>query len=517
VQTNYYFLRPLSASLSQKLEGWVLGACFSQEKDELVLGFWTEGQEFYVKTVMKPDLAALVFYENFNRAKQNSVNLFEELIGAKVINLIQFENERAFTLIFNEDRQLLFKLYGNRSNVIYFRKNEFIEMFQHKLVQDEKIQLQDLHRPLVQTFSAFAESDFNLNKIFPTFGKNIFQYIDSQRFYSQEERWTFVENVVRQLKTPVFYITLLKAEPKLSLLPIGEIQFQTDNPIEAANRFYAFYNREFIFEKEKQNFLNQWKKKKIQTENYLLKTYQKLEELQAESVNEQYANILMANLHLISADMDKTELFDFYHDKPVVIKLKKDIPPQKNAEIYYRKAKNSVIEIQKIKEAVTAKEKELQSIENKLIAIDKAENIKDLRRLVKETEGNRKEKKNQASDPDEIFKKYHFMGFDIWVGKNAKNNDLLTQKYAFKEDLWLHAKDVAGSHVIIRHQAGKSFPQPVIEKAAGLAAYFSKRRTDSLCPVSVTPKKFVRKTKDLAEGEVIVEKETVILVPPEAP
>jgi predicted ribosome quality control (RQC) complex YloA/Tae2 family protein len=91
---------------------------------------------------------------------------------------------------------------------------------------------------------------------------------------------------------------------------------------------------------------------------------------------------------------------------------------------------------------------------------------------------------------------------------------LLTQRYARKEDLWLHARDVSGSHVIIRRQAGKKYPIPVIEKAAALAAYHSKRRTDTLCPVIVTPKKYVRKTRDLLEGQVIIDKEEVIMIEP---
>ena len=97
------------------------------------------------------------------------------------------------------------------------------------------------------------------------------------------------------------------------------------------------------------------------------------------------------------------------------------------------------------------------------------------------------------------------------VGKSAKNNDLLTQKYTYKEDLWLHAKDVAGSHVVVKYQAGKTFPETVIEKAAQLAGWYSKRKNDSLCPVLYTPKKFVRKPKGAEPGEVIVEREKVIL------
>ena len=100
------------------------------------------------------------------------------------------------------------------------------------------------------------------------------------------------------------------------------------------------------------------------------------------------------------------------------------------------------------------------------------------------------------------------------MGKNAQANDTLTQKFGYKEDLWLHAKDVSGSHVLIKHQAGKNFPRDVIEFAASLAAYNSKRRNESLCPVIVTPKKYVRKRKGDPAGAVVVEREKVMMVVP---
>ncbi len=75
-------------------------------------------------------------------------------------------------------------------------------------------------------------------------------------------------------------------------------------------------------------------------------------------------------------------------------------------------------------------------------------------------------------------------------------------------------KMYAGSHVLIKHQAGKKIPKDVIERAAQLAAYYSKRKNETLCPVAVTPKKFVRKRKGDPAGMVVVEKEDTILVEP---
>ena len=112
------------------------------------------------------------------------------------------------------------------------------------------------------------------------------------------------------------------------------------------------------------------------------------------------------------------------------------------------------------------------------------------------------------------YHEFEYHGFKIWVGKNAVSNDQLTFKHSYKEDLWLHVRDVAGSHVIIKYQSGKPFPKNVIERAAQLAAYNSKRKNDSLCPVAYTPRKYVRKRKGDPAGAVIVEREEVIMVEP---
>ena len=122
-----------------------------------------------------------------------------------------------------------------------------------------------------------------------------------------------------------------------------------------------------------------------------------------------------------------------------------------------------------------------------LSVIEPMESLRELRAYIKSN--GLKASSNVAALAVDLFKKVEYLGYVILIGRNAKNNDLLTKQYAFKEDLWLHARDVSGSHVVIKNQPGKKFPAPVIERAAELAAFYSKRKTDSLCPVIVTPKK----------------------------
>jgi predicted ribosome quality control (RQC) complex YloA/Tae2 family protein len=229
--------------------------------------------------------------------------------------------------------------------------------------------------------------------------------------------------------------------------------------------------------------------------------------------NEEIGHILMANLHQIEERAERVELFDFYRNTTISIKLRSDLSPQKNAENFYRKSKNEKIELEKIVENIESREQLLAIINGHIENIEAAENLKNLRSYLK-ANGLAPNTKLKIQSYRELFKRFEVEGFEILVGKNSKNNDLLTQQYAYKEDLWLHARDATGSHVVVKYKAGKKFPNAVIEAAASLAAYFSKRRNETLAPVIVTPKKFVRKPKGFADGQVIVEKEEVVMIEP---
>ena len=282
-------------------------------------------------------------------------------------------------------------------------------------------------------------------------------------------------------------------------------------PINALNAFYYAFIRQTGIEKEKAEIVRILKKRIQQTDNYLENTFKKLIDLEEGVGNDEIANILMANLHQIPTRADSVELYDFYRDQPIKIKLKKDLTPQKNAETYYRKSKNEKIEIDRLNDSLQARENEKEKMIGYLATIENIDLLRELRTFIKANALNGQTEAGSVAIVD-LFKKVDYQGYAILIGRNAKNNDLLTKQYAHKEDLWLHARDVTGSHVVIKNQPGKKFPAPVIERAAELAAFYSKRKTDSLCPVIVTPKKYVRKLKGMPEGSVIVDKEDVIMV-----
>lgn len=117
------------------------------------------------------------------------------------------------------------------------------------------------------------------------------------------------------------------------------------------------------------------------------------------------------------------------------------------------------------------------------------------------------------------FRRYDLgSGFELWVGRNAAQNDELTTRASRKFDLWLHARGVGGSHAILRPpNRSVSIPEETIQRAASIAAYHSKARGSALVPVIVAERKFVRKPRRAEPGMVIVDRHRVVLVEPGLP
>lgn len=515
MHNNYYVFRQLSSELDAKINGSQLLECFSQNRDELILGFSQTEEPFYIKASLKPEFSCLSFPNQFARTKSNSIDLFTDFIGKKVEGIQQFDNERCFAIHFEGEWSLLFKMHGNRSNIIGFHSGSSKELFRNNFPQDMELGMDELDRPIDQSKEAFFHFDGNYQKLFPTFGKLIKQYFQSIKLQEKplEEQWDIISLVESDIKNPDgFYTILWNDEIHFSLLKIGEILKEEKSCIEGITQFYYTYSKENFIRKEKKRLSKQLEKQRNQAINYIKKSNQKLEDVLNKPGYNQLADLLMANMHQIPSHAKEVELFNFYTNENVTIQLKSNLSPQKNAENLYRKSKNQKIELEQLEASIKQKEQELQEAESKLDEIAAADDIKSIKKLIKQNPV----KERAQVELKVPYKKFEYGGFTILVGKGARENDELTLKYAKKNDLWLHAKDVTGSHVVLKQQSSKPFPHEVVEKAAQAAAFYSKRKSDSLSPVIVTPKKFIRKPKGLPPGMVHVDKEDTILVKPEA-
>ena len=482
--------------------------CFSQQKDELVLYFYlADGSDFYIKADLHQGVCLLTFPAEFHRSRSNSADLFPEMIGATVLAVDQTLNDRSFHLQFGNGLTLCFKMYGNRSNLLVHNGLEVLNVFNHHLKKDLESQ-PPADRSIDQSKEAFLERGGNLKSLYPTFDKLLWAYWEGKTAnQSLENQWYELKNIATQLESGPFLLCKVENEILLSFLPIGEVVEQSADPFHISNRLSFYYWQVNRFFKEKgllTNHLNQEFHKANQAKKHAEKLWLSAQEAVGYRLQ---ADLLMAYGHDIKKGTDKTSLPGFEDGKLVEIKLKKDLSVLENAERLYKKAKGQDLDTNRLAGRVSFWESEMSRIGEQLSKLAAAQKWIELKPFEAINPKKAEEPENQP---------YHtlfFVGYEIWVGKNAKANDEIL-RLAHKDDLWLHARDVAGSHVIIRNKKVQNIPLPVKERAAQLAAFFSKAKTEALCPVMITERKYVRKIKGTAAGQVKVEREKTMLAEP---
>jgi predicted ribosome quality control (RQC) complex YloA/Tae2 family protein len=229
--------------------------------------------------------------------------------------------------------------------------------------------------------------------------------------------------------------------------------------------------------------------------------------------------LLTSNLYAVERGMNEVSVMNYYDEEggSVTIPLNSQKSPSENAQHYfsrYQKAKNAIkIVIEQIKKA----EEEIIYLEQLMQQLESA-STKDVEEIREELEEEgylkvRKQSKKKKTNVKPSLENYTSSdGTHILVGKNNKQNDYLTNKAASKDDIWLHTKDIPGSHVVIK----SSDPSDqTIKEAANIAAYFSKARESSSVPVDFTVVRQVKKPKGAKPGFVIYEGQQTVYVTPD--
>ncbi len=169
MHNNYYFLKQLGAQLKEALVGFSLVSCFSQSKDELILEFNNTERSFFIKASLTSEFSCLSFPAVFNRARKNSIDLFNPALIRKVLGIKQFENERCFSILLENDSQLLFKMHGNRANVLLVENGAVKEIFRNHLATDFEIDITNLDRKIDWSKEAFLSNLKDLPKFVSNF------------------------------------------------------------------------------------------------------------------------------------------------------------------------------------------------------------------------------------------------------------------------------------------------------------------------------------------------------------
>lgn len=230
-------------------------------------------------------------------------------------------------------------------------------------------------------------------------------------------------------------------------------------------------------------------------------------------------DLLQANLYRIERGAEYVDVENFYDENygTLRIKLNPAISPAANAQKFYKdyqKAKNAE---NVLTEQIKKGHNELLYVESVLDTVMRAENERDLAQIREElTEQGylhrqKGKQKNSAALPP-----YEFVssdGFKILVGRNNRQNDKLTLKMAGKNDIWLHTKDIHGSHAVV-FADGREVSDTAIYEAARIAAYHSKAQNSSRVPVDYTLIKYVSKPNGAKPGMVIYVNNKTLYVNP---
>jgi predicted ribosome quality control (RQC) complex YloA/Tae2 family protein len=231
----------------------------------------------------------------------------------------------------------------------------------------------------------------------------------------------------------------------------------------------------------------------------------------------------LSHLHEMKKGLKQIELTGLTDPTLVVhVTLDPALSPAQNAERYFAKAKKARAardeatgRIQK----VAARIADLKQMIEDLGICETADDIKGYIKKYKEGLKAMGVTTNAQIEPPPPFRVFSVVGgFEVWVGKNSANNDLLTMKYAKPGDLWFHVRGAGGSHVVLKTKGGAhQIPKESIKQAAGIAAYYSKMKKAGTVPVAYCERKYVRKPKGSDPGSVVLEREEVIFVKPQLP
>ena len=231
--------------------------------------------------------------------------------------------------------------------------------------------------------------------------------------------------------------------------------------------------------------------------------------------------LVTAYLYQIKKGDHKLVCENFYdNNKLTEIKLDPELGPSENAQHYFKQYNKQKRTHEALAEQVAKNLEDIQYLESVLAFCEQNLTEPEINEIRHElAELGYAKRRNFPKKPPKPSKPLEFQlssGFTAYVGKNNQQNDYLTLRFAKPGDIWMHTKDIAGSHVILS-TGGKQVPEDVLLEAAKIAAYFSKAQNSSNVPVDYVAKKHVRKPGGAKPGYVIYDLHKTLFVTPEEP
>lgn len=563
-------LRQVAKELNTCLLNGKITKVYEPNKNEILLGIYSNGKNHLLNICINPVNYRIHITSSTKPNPNNAFNfcmlLRKHLIGMHIKSIYNYDLERIITIElegFNElndltTKKLIIELMGKHSNVILLNENDIIidslrhlDAYTHSnrdilpahkyvLPSNNKISFINL-----TSFSEFYNTVINVENsniidtiinTFTGFSKPFLQYLLEKLHLSTsatskndlEILYNYIKNIIN---SPFLCCLPYKYNNKNDyIIDIAE-EADTLKVNSFIDTFYSTKELEDSFKNYRNNILKLILAELKKYTKRLSNINQKLEECNKMDTYKLYGELITANLYKINnnINVDSIELENYYDNNNLIkIPLDKTISVSYNAKKYfkkYNKLKNALQIVNLQKKDASGQIDYLESI---IYELENAKTIEDINLiyeeiseniLFKNTLSNSKtsSKKNttKKKNKEESFSPlvYTIDDYTVYVGKNNKQNDYLTLKFAHKNDLWFHTKDVHGSHVVLRTN-GNEIEQDLINKCASLAAFYSKASSSSNVAVDYTFVRYVKKPSSAKPGMVIYANYSTVNVHP---
>ncbi len=537
---NYYTLRALACEWALRLEGSTIADVYSQSRGELAIVL---GSDSVLQFVLRPPLVCAFERHRSGRRRRNVASLFPELTGQVVTGICVADGDRILTIHLEHGLQMRAYLFGSQANV-YVTDGEGLvrNAFRGADSWTGRRTAPPRRAAVPEAFEVFRARLRNGTMACAIRGA--VPFLDSElasevlrradladgpvQLCSESDMralFAAVKDLDSELEHPSARILWSSSgEAQLALGAVAGPRGAREERFDTVNRAVRVLAQYTL---ARQAFLVRYRSISRVIDKGLAAAQRRESQMRREQSSqcrhgdyERWAHLLMAS-RSEPPGQEQVVLEDLFGGgTPVTIALEASLGTVANAERYYQKARKArqareylatrLHQAERLGQELARAREELSHVSHLdgLDAFERA-NLGLIQRLQSrggEVAGSR-------------FRRFSVgQGYAVWVSRSQREADDLTFRCARKYDLWMHARGYSGAHVVLRLPHRDAAPGALlVEKAASIAAYFSKGRHSAFVPVIVTPRKYVHKPRGAPPGMVTCIREEVVIVAPESP
>lgn len=518
------------------------------DKNTIVLGLYANGKNYMLELCIHPENCRinLSFHPKQNPlvAPNFCMLLRKHLLGSKIISIETVDLERTVYISFESyndfgektTKKLIIEIMGRYSNIILVdSENKILDVLKHvnssrNLLPkntyappaSSKISLFDINN-FEEFYNVLSAYNFSLDRAFTGFSKTFANFLIQKLNVDFSKKGTV--NILYKYLNQILNFSLIKCvnlENKDYVLDISESN---------SHLCVNFFIDDFYFEKENKEQFVHLRDTLLKMILTVLKKYEKrleninnkLKETESMDIYRLYGELIISNLYKFPNNVSSITVENYYDEnKLITIPLDKALSPHKNADRYFKKYTKLKNTIDVVSNQKLETEQELDYIESIVFALENSKTLEDLNDIYLELSASslfkdffkKKIKNEKIKTSKNAPETFNIDGFTVLVGKNNKQNDILTLKTAKPYDIWFHTQKLHGSHVILRLEPNQKVDDFILQKCAILAAQNSKGKSSTNVPVDYTYVKYVKKPAGSKPGMVIYTHQKTIFVNP---